>query len=166
MIYLLPQVRHGRGQPWTTWDPAETFRPKCLRHRQAWVYYKFSQQPPMSRPELIPIHSPNKIPSHTPRSTILNFHTKRTYFHTPNLPPILIYHLCPFHSPHPDSVSHIGYTRPPSRPHGSHCTCTTGWIPSMNQVPYASTGYSHGSSRAQGLRSDSYPPNTHITFSS
>ena len=105
-----------------TWDPAETFWPKCLRHHQARFHSKISQQTPISPPELIPIHSPSKISSHAPRSTLLPFHTKRTSFHTPNLTPILLSQPGSFHSPHPESVSPMGYTRPPSRPHESHYT--------------------------------------------
>ena len=97
-----------------------------------------------------------------PAPQIFPFHTKITSFHTPNLPPILLSHPSSFHSPHPDSVSHMGYTRPPLRPHGSHCTRIPGWIPPPGPVLDASPGNSRESSHAQGLRSDSYPPNTHI----
>ena len=142
-------------------DPAETFQPKCLRHHQAQVHSKYSQKSPMDRPELIPIHSLSKTPSHAPSSTLLPFCTKITSFHTPNLPLILLSHPGCLYSPHPDSVSHVGYTRPPSRPHGSHCTCIPYWIPLQVPFPYASPGYSLGSSFTQGLRSDSYPQHPH-----
>ena len=134
------------------------FPTKCLRHHQARVNSKISQQSPMSRPELIPIHSPSKIPSHAPSYTLLPFHTKRTSFHTPNLPPILLSHPGSLQSPHTDSVPHMGYTRPPLRPHGSHCTRIPGWIPLPGPVPDASPGYSRESSHVQGLISDYYPP--------
>ena len=124
--------------------------------------FQISKQSLLSRPELRLIHSPSKIPSHAPKSTILPFQTKRTSFHTPNLSPILIYHPSSFHSPHTDSVSHMGYTRPPSWPSGSHCTRIPGWIPLPGPVPDASPGYSRESRCAQGLRRDSYSPNTHI----
>ena len=71
---------------------------------------------------------------------------------------ILLPHRSSFHSPQPDSVSHMSYTRPSSWPHGSHCTRIPGWIPLSGPVPDASPRYSSESSRAQGLRSDSYPP--------
>ena len=147
-------------------DPAETFQPKCLRHHQAQVHSKISKQSTLSCPELRPIHNPSTIPSHALSSMLLPFHTKRTSIHTPKLPPILISHSSSFRSPHPDSVSHMGYTRPSLRPHGSHCTCIPGWIPNPGPVLDASPGYSCEFSHAQGLRRDSYPPNTCILLSS
>ena len=129
-------------------DPVETFWPKFLWHCQAWVYSKFSQESPMSRPDFITIHRPSNIPSHTPRYTLLPFHTKRTSFYTPILPPILLSHPSSFHSPHPDSVPHMGYTRPPSWLHGSHCTRISGWIPPPGPLLDASPGYIRESSRA------------------
>ena len=138
-----------------SWDPDGIFQPKQLLHRPDGVHSKISRKSSMGRAEPITIHRPIKIPSYSPNSTLLPFHTKRTSFHTPNLPPILLSHPSSFHSPHPDSVSHMGYTRPSSRPHGSHCTRIPGWIPNPGPVPDASPGYSRESSRAQGLRRDS-----------
>ena len=120
----------------------------------------------MSSPKLIPIHNPRKIPPHTPSYKLLYFHTKRSSFHTPNLPPILLSHSGYLYSPHPDSVPQMGYNRPSSHPQRSHCTRIPGWIPLLGPVPDVSPRYSHASIRAQGLRSDSYPPNTHISLSS
>ena len=127
------------------------FQPYQLLHHPAKVHSKISKKSPVGRPEIKPIHRMSKIPSCVPSSTILPFHTKRTSFQTPNLPLILLSNPYYLHSPHPDSVSYMGYTRPPPRPHGSHYTRIPGWIPLPGPVLNVSPGYSHEFSCAQGL---------------
>ena len=163
----IPQLDSSRKFPtkptsiFPTWDPSGIFQLKQLLHRPARVHSKISQQSPMGRPQLIHIHRTRKIPPCAPSSTILPFHTNRRSFHTTNLLPILLSHPGSLHLPYPDSVSHMGYTRPPSHLHISHCTRIPVCIPLPGTVPDASSGYSCESSRIQVLRSDSYPANSH-----
>ena len=70
----------------------------------------------------------------TPATRHLQNHTYRTSFHTLNQPTITVSHRHSLHSPHPYSISHMGYTRPPWRPQGSHCTRIQGWIALLGPV--------------------------------
>ena len=76
------------------------------------------------------------------------------------LPPILITHHHSFHSLHPYSISHMGYTRPP----WAATRITLHSYSRLDSNPRSSPGYNSVSSRAQGLRRDYNPP-THIVFS-
>ena len=73
-----------------------------------------------------PCTCPRKISSKYPSNTPFTNHTHRTPFHKPNIPPIIYPHQHSFRSPHPYSISTLGCTRPPWRPHGSHCTLRQG----------------------------------------
>ena len=85
----------------------------------------------MFRPDLTPNYRSSKTPSQYPSCTKFKNSQPQTPFHTPNLPTAIFSHHCSSHSPHPYSISYLGYTSPPWRPHMSHCNRIQCWIPLM-----------------------------------
>ena len=112
----------------------------------------------MSRPEHIYGYRPRKLPYFSPSHThFLKNLSQHIPFHTTILPPISIFRHPSFHSPHPCSISHMGYTRPPWA-----ATQVTLYLYSrLDSTPRSSPGCSHISSRAQGLRRYYKPANSH-----
>ena len=87
------------------------------------------REPPFTDSSTHPVTAKEKNHQVTPVQNGFKNQSKWTPFHTPNLTPIQISYHCYFHSPNPSFTSHMGFTRTPRWPHGSHCTCHQGWIP-------------------------------------
>ena len=127
-----------------------------------------SSDPPLKFPK----KTPWPVPSTYPVTAQANFHhvhpatllfqtlSHHIPFHTPIQPPISITHHHSFHSPHPYSISHMGYTRPlwAAKRVTLH-SCSR-----LDTTPGSSPRFSRVSSRAQGLRRD-YKTPTCIAFS-
>ena len=89
----------------------------------------------------------------------LQFQTQFNHipFHTPIQPPLSIIHHRSFHSPHPYSITHMGYTRPP----WAATRVTLHSYSRLDPTPGSSPGCSRVSSRTQGLRIEYKTPNSH-----
>ena len=115
-------------------SPSQTFRLNTLPHYPARVHSDVFHKTPLFRPELTLNHRPSKILSRCPSCKL--FTNSYTAYPLPyiNLPPIILSHHYSLHLPHPYSISHMGYTKLPWRPHGSHCTHIQGWYAGVKKI--------------------------------
>ena len=112
---------------------------------------KISQLTSMARPKHIPSYHPSKFSSCAPSQTPFSN----------SIPSIPLPHTHPtthskthhhsFHSPHPNSISHMGYTRPLWAATRVTLHSHSRMNPTPGSSPGSSPGCSRVSSRAQGL---------------
>ena len=129
--------------------------------------------PSSDPPQTFPRKTPWPVLSTYPVTDQTNFHhvhpatllfqtlSHHIPFHTHTLPPISITHHYSFHSPHPYSISHMGYTSLL----WSATRVTLHSYSWLNPTPGSSTIFIRVSSCTKELRRDYKNPNSHILLS-